>query len=416
MPKGGLTNVIRDLLYEGRGSSVTVAEVMESVNALRYAAAEKPSDDGAVRRAMEAMVRQAMLHKKTDSKPARYEYAKGDAVPKDYVPYAQRMATAQTLGTPEMRAKLHKKLAGRMGQVTGRSVDEPEAEDTGPPPVTIVTRPNGQEYRVRAIADKPDVEMLRTLRANEIWALLYGPPGTGKTALVEAAFGEDAILFPGDENTTVDDLFGTWVGDGDGSWMWVDGPVCTAMKEGKVIFMDDITLIGGRVLGALYPAMDGRDQIVIKTHMVDTDENGKPWADGKKHPEIVKAQPGFYIVGAHNPGTNGAILSEALSSRFQWQMEIDSDLDLAAAAGVPPEIMFVAKTLKTCVEEHHITWMPQLRELFQAMKIAEVTGSLELALSNLAGLAPEDDREFILQKIRSIAGTAIVPLKIGKQL
>src|SRR5690349_8058788 len=44
-----------------------------------------------------------------------------------------------------------------------------------------VTRPNGQVYQPRALADMPDVEALRKLRDAGVPALLYGPPGTGKT-------------------------------------------------------------------------------------------------------------------------------------------------------------------------------------------------------------------------------------------
>ena len=416
----GLTNTIRDYMIDNRTTPLTITAVMQAVNQLRLLTGEPETDDGAVRRAIETMVSKGFVTKVNQSKPFTYQYAEGRAVPADHLSYSQRMVQASA--NPDMRQALHDKITKRMGDVTGRTPTDPKTkigtppEDPGPPPVTIVDRPNGTKYRVRSIGSKPDVEVLRILRDNEVSTLLYGPPGTGKTSLVEAAFQLDLILFPGDENTTVDDLFGTLVPDGNGSWDWVDGPATSAMKNGQVLFLDDITLINGRVLGALYPAMDGRDEIVIKTHMVDKGPDGKAWPDGMRHPEVVKAQPGFFIIGAHNPGTNGAILSEALSSRFQFQMEIDSDLDLAAAAGVPYEIMKVARTLQTSVTEHHITWMPQLRELFQAKRIHEVTGSMEIALGNLAGLAPEDDREYVLQKIRSTAGMSVERLRIGKQL
>src|SRR5487761_836587 len=45
-----------------------------------------------------------------------------------------------------------------------------------------VTRPNGQVYQPRALAGRPDVEVLRTLRADSVPTLLEGPPGTGKTS------------------------------------------------------------------------------------------------------------------------------------------------------------------------------------------------------------------------------------------
>jgi nitric oxide reductase NorQ protein len=83
----------------------------------------------------------------------------------------------------------------------------PRPAATAPPPARSgVTRPNGAIYRPRALADMPDTDALRRLRAAGIPALLYGPPGTGKTSLVEAAFGEEVITVAGDGDTAVSDL------------------------------------------------------------------------------------------------------------------------------------------------------------------------------------------------------------------
>ena len=80
----------------------------------------------------------------------------------------------------------------------------PAAAPAAPPAAAPsgVTRPNGAIYRPRALADMPDVDALRKLRAAGIPALLYGPPGTGKTSLVEAAFGDEVITVAGDGDTT----------------------------------------------------------------------------------------------------------------------------------------------------------------------------------------------------------------------
>jgi nitric oxide reductase NorQ protein len=51
----------------------------------------------------------------------------------------------------------------------------PAAPGAAPAP-SGVTRPNGAIYRPRALADMPDVDALRKLRAAGIPALLYGPP------------------------------------------------------------------------------------------------------------------------------------------------------------------------------------------------------------------------------------------------
>src|SRR5256886_8710700 len=118
-------------------------------------------------------------------------------------------------------------------------------------------RPNGQTYHPRALADLPDVAALRRLREACIPALLYGPPGTGKTSLVEAAF-PDLITVAGDGDTTVADFVGEYTQTADGRYEFVYGPLVIALREGRCLFIDDVTVISPKVLSVVYPAMDGR--------------------------------------------------------------------------------------------------------------------------------------------------------------
>src|ERR1700680_5011032 len=119
-----------------------------------------------------------------------------------------------------------------------------------------VTRPNGQVYQPRALAGMPDVEVLRELREEGVPTLLEGPPGTGKTSLIEAAFGDDLITVAGDGDTTAADLVGEYTQNPDGTFTFIYGPLVRAMQEGKVLFLDDATLISPAVLAVAYPAMD----------------------------------------------------------------------------------------------------------------------------------------------------------------
>ena len=105
--------------------------------------------------------------------------------------------------------------------------------------------PNGQVYRPRVLADMADVTALRALRRAGIPALLYGPPGTGKTSLVEAAF-PDLITVSGDGDTTVADFTGEYTQRPDGTYEFVYGPLIRAMTEGRVLLIDDATLISPR--------------------------------------------------------------------------------------------------------------------------------------------------------------------------
>jgi hypothetical protein len=66
--------------------------------------------------------------------------------------------------------------------------------------------------------------------------------------------------------------------------------------------------------------MDGRREVIVKAHKGET----------------VTAADGFYVLAGHNPGVHGAVLTEALSSRFTFQFDVATDYDLARALGGSP--------------------------------------------------------------------------------
>jgi MoxR-like ATPase len=261
-----------------------------------------------------------------------------------------------------------------------------------------VTRPNGQVYRPRVLADMPDVTALRALRAAGIPALLYGPPGTGKTSLVEAAF-PDLITIAGDGDTTVADFVGEYTQRPDGTYEFVYGPLIKAMTEGRALLIDDATLISPQVLAVAYPAMDGRREITVKAHKGET----------------ITAAGGFYLIGGHNPGVHGAILTEALSSRFSVQIQVATDYDLARSLKIEPRAITVARNLAARQSRGEIGWAPQLRELIAFGKIAGVLG-LEAAVANLTGIAPEEDRDAVADAAARAFGRPVTPLALGRQI
>ncbi|MFD2420370.1 AAA family ATPase [Amycolatopsis pigmentata] len=277
--------------------------------------------------------------------------------------------------------------------VVGLSTPAASVVVTGPVP-----RPNGTDYHPRLLSGIPDVTALRKLREAGVAALMYGPPGTGKTSVVEAAF-PDLLTVQGDGDTTVADLVGEYTQTGDGRYVFIHGPLVRAMREGRTLFIDDATLIPPTVLAVVYPAMDGRRQIVVKA-------NGG---------EIVDAAPGFYVVAGHNPGVHGAVLTDALSSRFAAQIHVSTDYDLATQLDIDKRAVKIARNLATRHEKGEVGWAPQLRELLAFQKIAEVLGA-DAAAGNLIGTAPEDDRPTVAAVVRQVFGKELAPLALGTRI
>ncbi len=276
---------------------------------------------------------------------------------------------------------------------TSASTPTPPAKVTGP-----ITRPNRMTYHPRALADLPDVTALRKLRDAGIPALLYGPPGTGKTSLIEAAF-DDLITLAGDGDTSVADLIGEYTQKPDGGYEFIYGPLIIAMQEGRALLIDDATLVSPKVLAVAYPAMDGRRQIQVKAHRGET----------------VTAATGFYVIAGHNPGVHGAVLTEALASRFAAQIEVSTDYDLAAALKIDIKAVRVAKNLATKKTRGEIGWAPQLRELIAFQRLSSVLGP-EAAIANLVGIAPEEDRDVVAATVALVFGRPFTPLSLGRQI
>lgn len=312
---------------------------------------------------------------------------------------------AEKVGTTPVTYRATGKTAdaAKTATVTPRTTTAPApaAPATTPATQAVVTapirRPNGQMYHPRKLSSLSDVTALRRLRDANVPALLYGPPGTGKTSVVEAAF-DDLVTVQGDSDTVTDDFVGSYTQTPDGRYEFTYGPLVTAMREGRALFIDDATLIPPTVLAVVYPAMDGRRQIVIKTH-----KN-----------EVVDAAPGFYVVAGHNPGVHGAVLTDALSSRFAAQIHVSTDYDLATQLKIDPKAVRVARNLAARQDKGEIGWAPQLRELIAFNRIADVLGTAAAA-GNLIGIAPEEDHEVVAEAVRNVFGTNVAPLSLGPQ-
>lgn len=253
-----------------------------------------------------------------------------------------------------------------------------------------LVRPNGETYLPRRLFEHTDVAVLRRAREANLFPLLSGPPGGGKTALTDATF-PDLVAFACHGEVTVPNLVGAWQATREGGWEWIDGPLTQALRDGRVLLLDEIDRLPYDVMAILHPLLDGRGELRLD------DNPGEP---------VVKAAAGFFVVGTYNPATlGGQPLPEALLSRFPLQIEVHTDYDAALALGVPEDFVKFARQVhsvhETAMRNGDVdVWVPQMRELLAAKRLLDAGMGLQLAVSAMIDACPIDDD---IPQLRTIA-------------
>ena len=219
---------------------------------------------------------------------------------------------------------------------------------------------------------------------------------THNTQTVMAAFGEDNIITVlGHEEVEAASFEGRYVPAEGGGWKLVIGKLVRAMQEGKVLFIDEIGLISSLVLSILYSAMDGR-RTLEPTMIPDIG--------------LVKAEPGFYVVGATNPKATGARIADAMRSRFPYRPVVTTDYKMAVThLGVPEAIASAGANLDERRIARELSWSPQTRDLVQFVQAVEDFNE-DFALASLAGKAPESDQRTVCEVLSREVGRTVKPL------
>ena len=117
--------------------------------------------------------------------------------------------------------------------------------------------------------------------------LLKGPTGTGKSRFIEHMahkLSTELITISCHEETSSTDLIGRFIIKG-AETVWLDGPLTTAVKEGHILYLDEIAEARPDVIVAIHSLTDHRRELFI-------DKLG----------ETIKAHENFMLVASFNPG------------------------------------------------------------------------------------------------------------------
>ncbi|MDU6183881.1 MAG: AAA family ATPase, partial [Staphylococcus epidermidis] len=147
------------------------------------------------------------------------------------------------------------------------------------------------------------------------------------------------------------------------------GPVIKAMKEGHILYIDEINMAKPETLPILNGVLDYRRQLT------------NPYTG-----EVIKAAPGFNVIAAINEGYVGTLpMNEALKNRF-----IVIEVDYIDGDILKTVIKEQSKLQDEQLIQHIIKFNEDLRTMTKQGQISEEAASIRalIDLSDLATVMP----------------------------
>jgi len=218
----------------------------------------------------------------------------------------------------------------------------------------------------------------------DLFVIVIGPKGTGKTTLVREfakrkSINLDSINFS--LRTRESHLVGTKTLQ-NGTVGFIEGLLVKSMKEGNMLYLDEVNAAEADVLLRLDEALDDRRQLVLKESTGET----------------IKAKDGWFVISTINPLTHVGTkeLPPQLLSRFPVRIRLEyppEDVELEIikrhSSGKNDDKLKqgikLANTLRQAAAVEELYYSPSLRETIAYAKLLDLDVSAKEAAGMVFG-------------------------------
>lgn len=213
-------------------------------------------------------------------------------------------------------------------------------------------------------AVRHEVEVFRRAYEARLPVMLKGPTGCGKSRFVEhmaAEIGRPLVTVACNDETSAADLLGRWIVRG-AETLWQDGPVTRAVREGAVLYLDEIAEAREDVIVVLHPLSDDRRELFID-----------------RLDQTLAATDDFMLVVSFNPGYQRGLKELKPSTRQRF---VTLALDYPAAP-LETEIVAMESGIDAKVARRLVDFAHQVRGLHELGLAETVSTRLLVAAAKL---------------------------------
>jgi nitric oxide reductase NorQ protein len=246
-----------------------------------------------------------------------------------------------------------------------------------------------------------EIDVFNHSYLNKIPFLLKGPTGTGKSRFIEymaSTLSKNLITIACHEETSSTDLVGRFIIKG-AEAIWMDGPLTKAVKEGAIIYLDEIA--------------EARPDVIVAIHSL-TDHRRELYID--KLGETIKAHEDFMLVASFNPGYQKGFkeLKPSTKQRFVAlsfnypEKKIETEIivnETKVDSGTAEKLVNIANKIRN-LTELGLTETVSTRLLIDAAKLIH-TGLPKRLSVHVAVVEPLTDDLDIIEALRDLCDLLI---------